>query len=77
MRNWFAAFPRETISFFSKGGGGVDIGPLPSGRLADDWILCWTASACSMHHSANDTFDSVNRRELELGTRHCRTDLFD
>ncbi|MCB0285342.1 MAG: M20/M25/M40 family metallo-hydrolase [Calditrichaeota bacterium] len=69
MRNWLPLFPRETISFFNKGGGGVDIGPLHKadgspmiGFMPDSQRMF------DVHHSANDTFDSVNRRELELGT---------
>lgn len=50
-----------------RGGGGADIGPLaPSGcymsslRVNDERYF-------DVHHSANDTLDSVNPREIELG----------
>jgi len=50
-----------------KGGGGADISPLAKlgavtmGLVVDDFRYF------DYHHSANDTFDKVNKRELELG----------
>jgi len=50
------------------GGGGVDIGPLkefgvPQAGYRSDWQRYF-----DMHHCANDTFDQVNFREMQLGS---------
>ena len=53
---------------FVKGGGGADIGPLnktfgtPLAGLNTD-----TQRYFDIHHARNDVFESVNKRELELG----------
>ena len=62
-------FDRNTISYFKKGGGGVDINPL--NRLLDTPTIGFIPDSQRMfdiHHSDNDSFDSVHPRELELGT---------
>lgn len=50
------------------GGGGVDIGPLkafgvPLSGYRSDWQRYF-----DMHHCANDTFDKINFREMQLGS---------
>jgi len=68
-RSWLPLFNKSVIGFINNGGGGVDIRPLneetgtPVAGLITD-----TQRMFDLHHSANDTFDKVNRRELELGT---------
>lgn len=68
-RSWLPVFNPNVISYINNGGGGVDIRPLneetgtPVAGLITD-----TQRMFDLHHSANDTFDKVNRRELELGT---------
>ena len=69
FRSWLPYFDRNTISYFKKGGGGVDINPLnvllgtPTiGFIPDSQRMF------DIHHSDNDSFDSVHPRELELGT---------
>ena len=53
---------------FSMGGGGADIGPLnrtfktPLAGLQPD-----SQRYFDYHHARNDTFEAVNKRELELG----------
>ncbi|MGZ8550459.1 MAG: M20/M25/M40 family metallo-hydrolase [Chitinophagaceae bacterium] len=55
-------------SDFVRGGGGADIGPLnrtfgtPVAGLNPD-----TQRYFDIHHARNDVFESVNKRELELG----------
>ena len=66
---WLDFFPQKTISFFSKGGGGADIKPLH--EAAGTPMIGFMPDSQRMfnvHHSPNDVFASVNRRELELGT---------
>ncbi|MFB9863906.1 peptidase M28 family protein [Rufibacter immobilis] len=48
-------------------GGGADIGPLKDDRVALIGFLPDSQRYFDIHHTANDTFDKVNRRELELG----------
>ena len=69
MQSWLPLFPRNTISYIAKGGGGVDIGPL---YRADGTPMVGLSvegqRMFDLHHSPNDTFDQVHPRELELGT---------
>ncbi|HKL67009.1 MAG TPA: M28 family peptidase, partial [Bacteroidales bacterium] len=56
------------INYFAKGGGGSDISPLRKlgtlqiGYIPDTQRYFW------FHHSANDTFEQVNIREMQLGS---------
>ena len=69
IQDWLKYFDKNTISYFSKGGGGADIGPLhrqtgtPMFGLSIDGRKYF-----EMHHTAKDVFELVNARELELGT---------
>lgn len=51
----------------AKGGGGADIGPLRDAKA----LLCGYSPDSQryfdFHHTNDDTFDKVNKRELELG----------
>jgi len=67
LRNWVPLFKPYGVYEFSEGGGGADIGPLrPLGTL-----LCGfrpdSQRYFDHHHAANDTFEWVSKRELELG----------
>jgi len=69
FRTWLPYFDRNTINYFKKGGGGVDIDPL--NRLLGTPTIGFIPDSQRMfdiHHSDNDSFDSVHPRELELGT---------
>ncbi|WP_205502688.1 M28 family peptidase [Rufibacter psychrotolerans] len=50
-----------------RNGGGADIGPLKDDRVALIGFRPDSQRYFDIHHTANDTFDKVNRRELELG----------
>ena len=69
IQGWLGYFNKNTISYFSKGGGGADIGPLhrslgtPMFGLSVDGQKYF-----EMHHTKKDVFELVNARELELGT---------
>lgn len=69
IQGWLGYFDKNTISYFSKGGGGADIGPLhrsigtPMFGLSVDGQKYF-----EMHHTEKDVFELVNARELELGT---------
>ena len=76
---WFSPY---NIRDFDKGGGGSDIAPLKAlgalqiGYMPDSQRYFW------YHHSANDTFEQVNIRELQMGSAAIASliyliDLFD
>jgi carboxypeptidase Q len=52
----------------SKGGSGADIGPLRSLKGLLSGYSPDSQRYFDYHHAASDTFDQVNKRELELGT---------
>jgi Zn-dependent M28 family amino/carboxypeptidase len=53
---------------FEKGGGGTDIGPLKNlGAMLISYIPD-SQRYFTFHHSANDTFEQVNIRELQMGS---------
>lgn len=64
--SWKSLFKPYLIHYFEKGGSGADIGPLKG-----DNVLCGLRPDSQRyfdhHHAANDTFEHVNKRELELG----------
>lgn len=79
LASWFVPYK---IRDFEKGGGGSDIAPLKAlgalqiGYMPDSQRYFW------YHHSANDTFEQVNIRELQLGSAAIASliyliDLFD
>ncbi len=52
---------------FKKGGGGSDIGPLKKQGTICLGYIPDSQRYFDIHHAASDTFDKVNKRELELG----------
>jgi hypothetical protein len=52
---------------FDKGHSGSDIGPLKSDTISLFGYRPDSQRYFVYHHAANDTFDKVNKRELELG----------
>ena len=51
----------------SKGGGGADINPLKSQKGVLIGFRPDSQRYFDFHHTAEDTMDAVNQRELELG----------
>ncbi|MBX2816790.1 MAG: M20/M25/M40 family metallo-hydrolase [Saprospiraceae bacterium] len=69
LQSFVSLFPTNTVGYIRKGGGGVDIGPLHrSDGTPMMGLLTDNQKMFDLHHSANDTFDSVHPREMELGT---------
>jgi hypothetical protein len=52
---------------FKRGGGGVDIGPLKKQGALCIGLVPDSQRYFDHHHAAYDTFEHVNKRELELG----------
>jgi hypothetical protein len=64
---WKPLFKPYLIHYFEKGGSGADIGPLKTDGLVLAGLRPDSQRYFDYHHASNDTFDAVNRRELELG----------
>ena len=52
---------------FLQGGSGADIGPLKDGNIILAGLRPDPQRYFDYHHAASDTFDKINKRELELG----------
>lgn len=64
---WKDLFAPYLIASFTKGGGGADIGPLQKTGVPCMGYEPDTQRYFDIHHTAQDTFDKINKRELELG----------
>ncbi len=64
---WRPLFKPYLIHYFEKGGSGADIGPLKNDDIVLAGLRPDSQRYFDHHHAANDTFDNVNKRELELG----------
>lgn len=60
-------FAPYLIERFDQGGGGADIGPLEKTGVPCMGYEPDSQRYFDIHHTAQDTFDKVNKRELELG----------
>lgn len=60
-------FEPYLIHSFVKGHGGSDIEPLTSKIMVKAGLKPDSQRYFDYHHAANDTFDAINKRELELG----------
>ena len=67
IQSWTPLFKPYLIHFFEKGGSGADIGPLKNGNSVLAGLRPDSQRYFDYHHAANDTFEAVNKRELELG----------
>lgn len=64
---WKPLFEPYLIHMFIKGGSGADIGPLKDQGLVLAGLRPDSQRYFDHHHAENDTFEHVNKRELELG----------
>jgi len=67
IKLWNPLFAPYDITVFKKGGGGVDIGPLKQHGTPLAGLLTDPTHYFDWHHSANDTFDHINREEMQKG----------
>jgi len=65
--SWKPLFKPYLIHYFEKGGSGADVGPLKNDSNVLAGLRPDSQRYFDHHHAANDTFDAVNKRELELG----------
>ncbi len=65
--SWKPLFEPYLIHYFEKGGSGADVGPLKTTSNVLAGLRPDSQRYFDHHHAANDTFDAVNKRELELG----------
>jgi len=64
---WVKYFKDYALDNFFLGGSGADIGPLKDGRVILSGLRPDPQRYFDYHHAHSDTFDKINRRELELG----------
>ncbi|MEZ4778309.1 MAG: M20/M25/M40 family metallo-hydrolase [Flavobacteriaceae bacterium] len=67
IKSWEPLFKPYLIHYFEKGGSGADIGPLKNEKTVLAGLRPDSQRYFDYHHASNDTFDAVNKRELELG----------
>lgn len=67
VQSWKKLFEPYLIHVFVRGGSGADIGPLKNDGMVLAGLRPDSQRYFDHHHAANDTFEHVNKRELELG----------
>ncbi|MEQ8519600.1 MAG: M20/M25/M40 family metallo-hydrolase [Cytophagales bacterium] len=65
---WQPLFLPYDIFDFKRGGGGADIGPLRPMGIPTIGLSPDSQRYFDHHHTANDVFETVNKRELQLGS---------
>jgi carboxypeptidase Q len=67
MQQYAPLFKPYSIDYIKRGGGGTDIGPLKKNGCVLMEYIPDSQRYFDLHHTSIDTFDKINRRELELG----------
>jgi len=67
LEEWLPLLEPYQIHFIRKGYGGVDIGPLKSDGTPLIGFVPDSQRYFDVHHTENDVFENVNKRELSLG----------
>ncbi len=67
VKSWHNLFEPYLVHMFVKGGSGADIGPLKEDNMVLAGLRPDSQRYFDHHHAENDTFEHVNKRELELG----------
>ncbi|MEM9680398.1 MAG: M20/M25/M40 family metallo-hydrolase [Bacteroidota bacterium] len=65
--SWKPLLKPYLIHYFEKGGSGADVGPLQTDYNVVAGLRPDSQRYFDHHHAASDTFEHVNKRELELG----------
>ena len=66
-KSWAPLFAPYEIYEFISGGGGADIGPLREQNTKMIGFLPDSHRYFTLHHTAADVFETVDKRELEMG----------
>ncbi len=66
-QSWADLFKPYMIHYFEKGHGGSDIGPLEGNIDVIAGLRPDSQRYFDYHHAANDVFENVSKRELQLG----------
>ena len=67
ISKWKSLFKPYLIHYFERGGSGADISALQTYDNVLAGLRPDSQRYFDFHHAANDTFDAINKRELELG----------
>lgn len=67
LKEFEELFNQYGIDNFIIGGSGADISPLKDGKVILAGLRPDPQRYFDYHHAASDTFDKINKRELELG----------
>ena len=67
LKEFEKLFNQYGIDSFIIGDSGADIGPLKDGKVILAGLRPDPQRYFDYHHAASDTFDKINKRELELG----------
>lgn len=67
IKSWETILEKSGINWIKKGGSGVDVQYIKNTKAKLGYVPD-SQRYMDIHHSANDTFESVHPRELELGS---------
>lgn len=67
IKSWKPLFKPYLVHYFEQGGSGADVGPLKKDGIVLSGLRPDSQRYFDYHHADTDTFDKVNKRELELG----------
>jgi Zn-dependent M28 family amino/carboxypeptidase len=67
IAKWKDVLGKYGVYTIEQGHGGADIGPLKKSGAVPIGLRVDSQRYFDYHHAATDTFDKVNKRELELG----------
>lgn len=67
IKSWAPYFEPYLSNYFIQNGSGADIKPLANGTTVLAGLLPDSQRYFDYHHTSIDTFDAINKRELELG----------
>jgi acetylornithine deacetylase/succinyl-diaminopimelate desuccinylase-like protein len=68
VQGWAPLFAPYEVYEFIPGGGGSDIGPLKNQNTKMIGFLPDSHRYFTLHHTAADVFETVDKRELEMGS---------
>lgn len=67
VKSWLPLMEPYNLTRIRRGGSGVDIAPLKNGTIGLFGLMVDGNRYFDFHHSNNDIFENVNKRELDLG----------